>query len=153
MSEWSKTHRVPGTAVLAAGGSLSGDLHLQPSTELHQSVETPLELLNRPDRFLAMTMDDGGVELVSKDHIKVLEVGGSAPDPVWNPTPGANDLRIEAVLVGGETLSGTVHVQLPPGRARALDFLNLPDRFFALSSGDAAHYLNRAHVLHVRPID
>jgi len=153
MSEWSTTHRVPGTALLADGTRLSGDLHLQPSTELHQSVETPLELLNRADRFLALTLPDGGVELVSKDHVVVLEVDASAPDPVWNPTPGASDLRLEAVMTGHERWSGTVHAQLPPDRSRPLDFLNLPDRFFALASGDTIRYLNRAHVMHVRPLD
>ena len=153
MNEWSTTHRVPGTALLANGSRLSGDLHLQPSTELHQSVETPLELLNRADRFLALTLPGGGVELVSKDHVMVLEVGASAPDPVWNPTPGANDLRLEVALTSGETLSGTVHAQLPPTRSRPMDFLNLPDRFFPLVSGDTVHYLNRAHVLHARPLD
>lgn len=153
MSDWSKTHRVPGEVFFVIGGTLAGDLHLQPSTELHQSVETPLEMLNRSERFFAVTLPDGDVRLVSKDQAVIVSVGSEAPDPEWNPTPGASDLRLEVTMTNGREFEGEVRAELPPPRTRTLDFLNVSERFFALTHSGTAWYLNRAHVLHVRPLD
>ena len=41
---------------MVEGMSIDGDLHLQPSTALHESRETPLELLNREENFFPLSL-------------------------------------------------------------------------------------------------
>ena len=56
MSQRHQTHRVPATITLSEGRSIEGDIHLQPLTLMHAGRETPIDLLNRPERFLAVSL-------------------------------------------------------------------------------------------------
>lgn len=155
MGDWSKTHRVYGEAQLVTGASLAGDFHLQPSTQTHQGVETPLEMLNRGEAFLALSLADGTVRLVSKDQTVAVSFGGVAgsPDAESGDVPGATALRLEVLMIDGREYAGEVRAVLPPRRSRPIDMLNLPERFFSLVADGMVHYLNRSHVLHVHPLD
>lgn len=153
MGDWSKTHRVAGEAQLVTGASLAGDLHLQPSTQVHQSVETPLEMLNRTEAFFALSLADGTVRLVAKDQTVAVSFGAGSPDAEAGDTPGVTALRLEVLMVDGREYTGEVRAILPPRQSRPIDLLNLPERFFGLAADGMIHYLNRSHVLHVRPLD
>lgn len=155
MGDWSKTHRVYGEAQLATGASLAGDLHLQPSTQIHQGVETPLEMLNRDEAFLVLSLEDGTVRLVAKDQTVAVSFGEGpgSPDAEPGDMPGALALRLEVLMTDGRAYTGEVRAVLPPQRSRPIDMLNLPERFFSLAADGMIHYLNRSHVLHVRPLD
>ena len=48
---------------------------------------------------------------------------------------------------------GRATVELPPGRARALDYVNAPGAFFTLFADDTTHYFNKSHVRLIRPLD
>lgn len=153
MGDWSKTHRVSGEAQLVTGASLAGDLHLQPSTQVHRSVETPLEMLNRAEAFFALSLEDGTVRLLAKDQTVAVSFGAGFPDAEPGDTPGATALRLEVLMVDGREYIGEVRAILPPHHSRLIDLLNLPERFFRLAADGTVHYLNRSHVLHVRPLD
>ena len=56
MSDWGITTKVPAEVVLAEGIALAGDLHLYARTTYPPGPETPLEMLNRPDTFFALTV-------------------------------------------------------------------------------------------------
>ncbi len=153
MGDWLKTHRVSGEAQLVTGASVTGDLHLQPSTETHQSVETPLEMLNRAEAFFALSLADGTVRLVAKDQTMAVSFGAGSPDAELGGVPGAAALRLEVLMIDGREYTGEVRCVLPPQRSRPIDMLNLPERFFSLVADGMIHYLNRSHILHVRPLD
>jgi hypothetical protein len=138
---------------LVTGASLAGDLHLQPSSQIHQGVETPLEMLNRTEAFFVLSLADGTVRLVAKDQTVAVSFGAGSPDTEVGDMPGATALRMEVLMVDGREYAGEVWAILPPRRSRIIDLLNLPERFFSLAADGMIHYLNRSHVLHVRPLD
>ncbi len=54
-TQWAATERLQVRVVMVEGMSIEGDLHLQPSTALHETRETPLELLNRAESFFPLS--------------------------------------------------------------------------------------------------
>ena len=153
MGNWAKTHRVSGEVFLATGASLTGDLHLQPISQFHNGGETPLELLNRKDRFFAVSLPEGEVRLVAKDQTVAVVFGAGAPETGWGALPVTHQVILEVLMADGRSYKGEVIEHLPPNYSRAMDLLNMTDRFFALDAEGSTHYLNRSHVLHVRPFD
>ena len=66
MSLRHETYRVPATITLSEGTLIEGDIHPQPLTVRHEGRETPVDLLNRPERFLAVSLPSGDTTLVCK---------------------------------------------------------------------------------------
>ena len=62
--------------------------------------------------------------------------------------------RLEVTLADGSHVSGWVTIELPEHHSRLLDYLNATgEPFFAVSTADEIHLVNRAHVLFARPED
>jgi hypothetical protein len=57
------------------------------------------------------------------------------------------------VLQGGEEFHGRATLELPPNRARALDYVNGAGGFFALWTDGIARYINKSLVRLIRPLD
>jgi len=153
MSDWQSTLRVPARVLFAHGDSLGGELHLQPTTALHQRAETPLEMLNRPDRFFAMTLASGEVALVGKAQTAVVACHGFDPPADPERLSVGKEQRLEVHVVGGRRYEGVARTELPPFHSRALDFLNDDVGFLELTHGDTVHFINRGMVQHVHPVD
>ena len=149
MSDWADTTRVTGEVIFAVGGSLKGDFHLQVSTATHRTAETPLEMLNRPETFFPLTLSDGDVRLVSKDHVVAVSFGEGAHEPP--PLPQTEPVSFEVSMADGSEYQGQVHIELKPPHTRGLDLLNQAERFFALTVPGGTWYLSRSNVRHVRP--
>lgn len=153
MSDWGSTNRVPAVVALAEGVVLEGELHLLTRPAYPPGPETPLEMLNRPDPFFALTLPDGAVTFVPKAQVAVIDCredpGLTDPDRI----NAAKLVALEVVLRGGAEYRGRATVELPPGRARALDYVNGPGEFFTLVSDDTMHYLNKSLVRVIRPLD
>ena len=56
-------------------------------------------------------------------------------------------------MVGGREFEGSAVLELPPGRSRALDYVNGSGTFFALWNDDGTHYINKLLVRTIRPLD
>lgn len=151
MTQWAGTERIAGTVRFSSGRTLAGHFHLQKSTPTHASVETPLEMLNRPEAFLPLSLASGEVRLVSKDQISAVVVDGSAGRPEHLPT--TEPVVFEVQMSDGSEYEGRVHIELRPPRTRGLDFLNQSERFFALETEEATWYLSRSQVERVSPAD
>jgi hypothetical protein len=82
-----------------------------------------------------------------------VSFGAGSPDAELGDVPGATVLRLEVLMIDGREYKGEVRSVLPPPRSRPIDMLNLPERFFSLVADGMIHYLNRSHILHVRPLD
>ena len=111
-------------------------------------------MMNRPEPFFPFRpTEDGDILLVAKGQTIDLTVDrGPIADP--DRLFAAKELRLELVLANGSTIAGRAAVELPEHHSRPLDYLNATsDPFFALSTDESTHYVNRAHVLFARPRD
>jgi hypothetical protein len=153
MSDWGATHRVTARVLLAEGVALSGELHLLARTAYPSDSESPLEMLNRNDPFFALTLAEGGVAFVSKAQVAVVSCRELAlvRDPARASAAKLVELSVQ--LTDGVEYRGRSSFELPPARARALDYLNAPGRFFALWTDDTAQYINKNLVRLIRPLD
>lgn len=154
MTDWATTTRMAARVTLAEGMVIQGELHLQPRVAFHDGAELPVEMLNRPDHFFVMSLPTGEVVFVSKDQVATLahkeNDSGLDTDPERQSV--ARIFAFEVMMVGGEEHRGMVASELPPTRARALDFLNADERFFALHTNDGILCLNRRFIRAARPL-
>jgi hypothetical protein len=135
--DWGSIRQEAAEVLLAEGIVIDGSLHLLLRLQYPPGPETPIEMLNRTDPFFALTGSTGGVVFVPKAQTAVVSCRHQAP-----PTdPGGREFRGRAAL------------ELPPGRSRALDYVNGPGTFFALWSDDVTHYVNKLLVRTIRPLD
>jgi hypothetical protein len=150
-TQWAATERLQVRVVMVEGMSIEGDLHLQPSTALHETRETPLELLNREDRFFSLTLEGGSVVFLAKAQVAVLGYQGPVShDP--DRESAALHIGLEVIMIGGDEYRGFAATELPPNRSRASDYLNAPEPFFSLIVGETTVCLNRSYVRAARPL-
>jgi hypothetical protein len=155
MSDWGSTNRLPAHVSLIEGLVLDGDLHLltRPAYPQPGGSETPLEMLNRPDAFFALTLREGGVALVPKAQVLDIICLEDVPPPDPDRVTAAKHVELEVVLPGGAEYRGLATLELPPGRRRALDFMNGAGAFFAIWAAGRTRYINKQHVRFIRPLD
>jgi hypothetical protein len=153
MSDWGATQRVAAEVVLADGVVLEGDLHLATRTAYPPDTESPLEMLNRADPFFALTLQQGEVAFVSKAQVAVVSCRDQMPlsDPAR--ASAARLVALEVGLASGAEYRGRSTFELPPSRARALDYINAPGHFFTVWTNDLTRYFNKALVRVIRPLD
>ncbi len=151
MSDWGLTTRVRAVVTLSNGALYPGHIHLLAG--VHAGVpESPLEMLNRPVRFFALTHDDGSVSLVSKAQVAMVA-------PEW-PLEGVEALappgrkaQLEVTLASGDQLTGDVTVSGDIGVNRPIDYLNGTGPFFELEVGSSLRLLHGAWVATIRPLE
>lgn len=153
MSDWGDTHTVRAEVAMADGRALEGDLHLLSRTSYPPGPETPLDMLNRAEPFFALTLRAGGVAFVSKSQVIMVSCGRQHPLTDPDRVSAAKVVDLEVTLHTGQELRGCATIELPPSRARALDFLNGDGSFFPLSNGDETRYLNKAFTRLIHPLD
>jgi hypothetical protein len=152
MTDWASTNRQTVRVTLAEGLVIHGDVHLQPCVAWRDGPETPLELLNRGEAFFPMSLPSGDVVFVAKEQVAIM----AYPEVVTFDDPerkvAARMLPLEVMIVGGVEHRGIAVSELPPTKARALDFLNAPERFFQLLTDEGTLCLNRRFVRAARPL-
>lgn len=153
MSEWGSTNRVPAHVALAEGMILEGELHLLTRPAYPPGPETPLEMLNRPDPFFVLTLPDGAVTFVAKPQVVVIDCREQPALTDPDRITAAKLVGLEVMLHGGAEYRGRATVELPPGRSRALDYVNGQGQFFTLFSDEMTHYFNKSFVRLIRPLD
>ncbi|HNY32662.1 MAG TPA: hypothetical protein PKO15_17390 [Fibrobacteria bacterium] len=108
--------------------------------------------LNDGDRFLPMRVD-GEIRLMAKTAIRALVVGFVLPEIQVLDDLGAKDVHLRIHLRDGRTMEGSAAILLPELRGRPLDFLNLEERFFALTSLGGTVVVNKDWVEFVEPAE
>ena len=153
MSDYGSTNRVPALVALSEGVTIEGELHLLTRPAYPPGPETPLDMLNRDDPFFALTLPGGQVTFVAKAQVAVVDC--REPPALADPDrlSAAKLVGLEVVLDGGAEYKGRATVELPPGRSRALDYVNAPGAFFTLFADDTTHYFNKSRVRLIRPLD
>jgi hypothetical protein len=146
---------MPATVLLAGGGKRDGEIYVMERVPQHAGHETPLDMLNRPEAFFPFRAkeEQQGVLLVAKARTVSLTV--RRPDDEDSARlSAAKQASLEITLADGSKLSGWATLELPRYHSRLLDYLNASaEPFFAITTPDAVHLVNRAHVLYVRPED
>ncbi len=144
---------MPASITLNDGTSIEGDIHLQTSNPLHEGGEAPVEMLNRPERFFAVSLPSGGVTLVCKAQVAVVTCDAS----LWEVDPQrraiSRKFRLDIDLIGGQNLCGSAYWELPSTHPRPQDFLNASEAFFEITEDGMSHNINRALVGQVRPFE
>ncbi len=153
MSDWGATRRISAEVILADGVVLEGDMHLVASAAYPLSSESPLEMLNRPEPFFALTLGEGEVAFVSKAQVAMVSCRDENPEGDPERASVARLVALEVALVGGAEYRGRSSFELPPSRARALDYVNTPGRFFTVWTNDLTRYFNKSLVRLIRPLD
>jgi hypothetical protein len=147
---------VPATVLLTAGGRREGEIYVMERVPQHAGPETALDMLNRPEGFFPFRPKDDGAAIlfVAKARTVTLTIprAATAEDPAR--VSAARTGRLAVTLADGSHLSGWVTIELPEQHSRLLDYLNAASEpFFAVSTADDIHLINRAHVLFARPED
>ncbi len=152
MTDWASTNRLPSKVTLAEGLVITGEVHLQPRVAWRDGPETPVEMLNRGETFFVMNLPQGDVVFLSKDQVAVLAYPKVVSFEDEDRKLAARMIPLEVMLVGGGEHRGIAVSEQPPTRARALDFLNAPERFFQLLTDEGTLCINRRFVRAVRPL-
>lgn len=138
---------------MAEGLVMKGDLHVLARDTFPPGPETPLEMLNRPEMFFALTLEDGDVRFIPKAQVAVVSCHDQVPLSDPERISAARLVSLEVVLHGGAEYRGRATFELPANRGRALDYVNAPGGFFSLWGEDVTWYVNKAHVRQIRPFD
>jgi hypothetical protein len=109
-------------------------------------------MLNRPQGFFPLTLDDGSAFLISKAQVATV-VPEWPHESIDDWTPPVRRARLHLALSNGEELAGEALVVGPAGHSRALDYLNATAPFFQLETDGGPRLINRAHVQVIRPLD
>lgn len=151
--DWGSTLRIRADILMTGGRTVVGDMHLQPLASFHSGPEIPEDMLNRSDAFFPVTGDDGHTVLLAKAQVLAIGVAPGLLLLDEDRVSAARSTGLKIEFSDSSVLSGTVTIEPPPGRPRALDFLNDRPGFFALRLPDSVQYVNRAHVRVVTPLD
>jgi hypothetical protein len=152
MTDWASTSRLASRVTLSEGLVIQGEVHLQPAVATHGGPETPIDLLNRSEPFFVMSLPRGEVVFVSKEQVAILAYGKVVTFDDPERKVAARTIPLEIMMVGGTEHRGIAVSELPPTRARALDFLNAAERFFQLLTDEGTLCINRRFVRAVRPL-
>ena len=147
---------IPAMLLQTAGGKREGEIYVMERVSQHAGPETPLDMLNRPEGFFPFRPkhEKGVVMLVTKARTVTLSVPRAIAPEDPARLEAARTGRLEVTLADGSKLSGWATIELPVHHSRLLDYLNAaPEPFFALTTDDEIHLINRAHVLFARPED
>ena len=122
-------------------------------TAVPPDTESPLEMLNRAEPFFALTLEQGEVAFVSKAQVAVVSCRDQMPlgDPAR--ASAARLVALEVALATGAEYRGRSTFELPPSRARALDYVNAPGRSLPSGPDDLTRYFNKSLVRLIRPLD
>lgn len=147
---------IPAVLLQTGGGKRTGEIYVMEGVPQHAGPETPLDMLNRPEGFFPFRPTDDGhtVLLVSKARTVALTVPRATTSEDPDRISAARTGRLELTLADGSRLSGSATIEMPQHHSRLLDYLNASaEPFFAITTADEVHLVNRAHVLYARPED
>jgi hypothetical protein len=152
MTAWLTTTRVRADVLLVGRRTITGDIHLQPHAKHHAGGETAIDFMNRGERFFPVILEGEQPLFVARSQVMYLRLPALPPIEDPDRASAARRLGLEVELCDGTTLEGLVSLELPPDRTRALDFLNLLPRYFAILTPDAIRIINRDYVRAVSPL-
>ncbi|MEP6494850.1 MAG: hypothetical protein ABJF01_19340 [bacterium] len=133
---------------VTGGGTLKGDVFLQPSARYRTGPQEPAELFNEPESFVPLAMPDDQMILLAKDHVLRVEFEPQSAD---TEIDGAVDVSVEIVLNDGSSVAGELRYDPRIDGPRLLDFLNRHhERFLTLRCSAGVCLVNWRQIAQVR---
>jgi len=133
------------TVHLPGGNTMEGNIFLEYYSEartLHQKLVAFLE--NRNDFFTLSS--SGSPEFIGKDAIRMVEV--DYPEDEYAFTIMHVEL-VTVIFLDGSQVSGDLLADVPEGKQRLSDCLNLPHRFLCARAYGKVCYINKKAILKV----
>lgn len=140
--------QLPVEVILDTGERLPGSLFVQP-TWRRPSIEFDVPvLLNLPEAYFPLQLEDGSTRLLAKRHV-VLISGGRADEPDDGDHVG-EPARVRFQCSNGLTVNGELMITRVTSNMRVLDFLNRSaEEFIPLRQEGATVLVNRRHLVMV----
>ena len=137
-----------GEVIFSDGTRESGDFFVSPSSASHTGRESIAELLNGERSYIPLESRAGEVVLLQKRSIVMvlLEADEMRKDLAYQ-----RRITAQVRFLSGESMEGTVYLDLPKSRSRLSDFLNYSKAFFYLEVGDKDYVVNSQFVKMVCP--
>jgi hypothetical protein len=138
-----------------AGSVLLGEMFLRPSIVTLSGIESLADRLNDRDAFFPLRVREpaGDTMILGKSQVRWVSADASARSEPLR-VEGASDaltFPMAVELDDGRELIGTFYAVLPPGKRRALDFINDQDGLFVdLVVAGRLYVLNRAFIRRLR---
>ena len=136
------------TILFSTQGSLDVNLFLSYQAESHAGHETILDLLNSQRAFIpAEDVLTNEILLIGKTRIVsvTLYERNEAGE-----NPGFIELPVILELLNGEMVEGSFFTDLPEGRKRLSDYLDLTEQFICLQKGEDDLIVNKSFILSVK---
>ena len=138
---------------LDAGAIIEGDIFMESSineTSLHQKL---LRFLTQGSRFFPIKTADA-TEFINTTAIRFVEVKIPA-DPSANFFSHLlmQTLQVTVYFRDNTTLSGQLMAEVPPGRGRLSDCVNIPAAFLSIYTSGKMCYVNRNNVVKIVEAD
>jgi hypothetical protein len=111
-------------------------------------VRTLLERLNALDRVIPVHLEDSEVLLLNRQEILWVKPGPDVDDD-WVAPPAYQVTREERVVLDlgdSASLDGVLRMELPQEFNRVSDFMNGPEDFLPLATGEGLVLVNKQHV-------
>jgi hypothetical protein len=142
------TIRRRGEVIFSDGSRESGDFFVSPRSASHTGRESIAELLNGERSYIPLESRAGAVVLLQKRSIVMvlLEADEMTKDLAYQ-----RPITAQVCFLSGESMEGTVYLDLPKSHSRLSDFLNYSKAFFYLDVGDKDYLVNSRFVKMVCP--
>ena len=146
--------RVPVVLTTTSGERIAGDIFVQPYARYRTGREGAPDILNHPEPYFPLAIENGDTLIVAKDRVVEVLLGAAEDPDTTAEDIGARPAVIEMALTGGVVRQGSVFLEVPLDRPRLLDFMNrVHTRFITLHSADGILLVNRNCIERVRPLD
>ena len=133
---------------LADGSSVDGTLWLLADLKRPSGFGSVESLLDGTRDFLAIGLNRGGSQLISRQAILTVEVPASGPGT--NEDEGSASLDVVTLRMdSGQEISGVLRAIAPDGANRMSDIFNAPGRFIGIGDGDRLVLAAKRHIVRV----
>ena len=142
------TQATPVELSFGSASRVRGEMFLRPSIVTADGVESIADRMNDRDAFFPLRVAEPtpGTLLVGKTQVRYV-CAEDPPVPTALIAGGAVQLTMTLELDDGELLSGVFFAVMPPGKRRALDFINRDDGLFVPFFSEQRQYVvNRSFI-------
>ena len=140
---------LPVVVFQADGSIMKGVVFLSATAYSHISQQTLLDLLKEPGDFFPFRSEAGEFCVTNKQTITHIRFEPPEQEEEYQSLGNREDVEIK--FVGGEQLRGTLVIEMPEGRSRLFDFINVMEGFFLIQNEEAHYMVNVSHVRDISP--
>jgi hypothetical protein len=118
------------------GAVLRGHVYMAALSAVHAGPMQPQEWINSPPAFFPFRCEDATMMLVNKHQVLAMSVVTPPTGPEDELWESAGLVRRVAVEAGGKRFEGDAVIDMPENQRRLVDYLNRPEAFLCLVSGE-----------------